>query len=170
MRRGATLSFVRPLVADPRDVDIVAAKFADLARARAAARDIRVRLRLAPDSIAIGSLGSTQYDEPVSDALLAGQFPDAVTASALAIIDTHGGVILDRRRDDEGQPGNATSSPILAPISETSRDRRRRSIRRSGKSVARSAGWIRRNRAATVEGGKRRAGLGQDSARNGSSR
>ncbi len=98
------MSSARPDPGDPPPVDILAARFDDPARARAAARDIRVRLRVPPDAIDIRPLGTTEYDRPASDVLLAGRFPEDLVEPATMLVESYGGRVVDRRNEAELYP------------------------------------------------------------------
>ena len=87
----------------------VGARFADLPAASRALGEIRANVAVEPDDLAVRPLGSTRYDVPSDDILLAGRFePDDVEA-VVGILEAHGGAILARR--PESPAGYEPASP-----------------------------------------------------------
>jgi len=76
---------------------IVGARFANLESANAALAEIRACVAIPREDVAVRPLGSTRYEEPVADFLLAGRFPAGEVDRALGIVEHHGGAILGRR-------------------------------------------------------------------------
>ena len=78
---------------------LVAARFRTVAAARAALAAIRSRIRVAQGDAGVGPLGSTRYDEPTGDFVLAGRFPDADVTTVVQIVAAQGGSVIDRRAE-----------------------------------------------------------------------
>ena len=75
----------------------VGARFTDLQTASTALGEIRASVAVAPGDLAVRPLGTTHYDAPTEDIVLAGRFaPDDVEA-VVEILEAHGGAILARR-------------------------------------------------------------------------
>ena len=81
---------------------LVGARFADLPTASAALGKIRASVPVGPGDVAVRPLGSTRYDVPSADILLAGRFePDDVDA-VVDILEAHGGDVLARGAENAG--------------------------------------------------------------------
>lgn len=86
----------------------VGARFADLQTASTALGEIRASVAVGPGDLAVRPLGSTRYDVPSADIVLAGRFePDDVEA-VVGILEAHGGAILARRPESSAIPDAAT--------------------------------------------------------------
>lgn len=105
----------------------VGARFSDLRMASTALGAIRARVAVGPGDLAVRPLGSTRYDVPSDDILVAGRFePDDVEA-VVGILEAHGGAILARRPEsaavqDSGPP-SAAARPARPPQAQPPRPR-----------------------------------------------
>jgi hypothetical protein len=78
---------------------IVGARFADLDSANAALGEIRASVAVPRGDVAVRPLGSTRYEAPAADFLLAGRFPEGDVDAVLGIVLQHGGTLLSKRVD-----------------------------------------------------------------------
>ncbi|HXG25884.1 MAG TPA: hypothetical protein VNL94_03410 [Candidatus Binatia bacterium] len=78
---------------------VLGARFSTLAAASAALLAIRASVTVAPGDVAVRLLGSTQYEHPVNDFLLAGRFADPHVDVVVAIVREHGGRVIERRQE-----------------------------------------------------------------------
>jgi hypothetical protein len=76
---------------------VLGVRFATPDAARSALREIRATIAVPAADVAVGALGSTSYDEPATEYLLAGQFADELVEAAAVIAERHGGVVVSRR-------------------------------------------------------------------------
>jgi hypothetical protein len=83
-----------------RGMYVVGARFGTLAAANAALQDLRSAVPVAPGDVAAWPLGSTRYDEPADAVLLAGRFAEEAVPVVLDVLESHGGEVIERRRDD----------------------------------------------------------------------
>jgi hypothetical protein len=114
---------------------VVGARFANLESANAALGDIRASVSIPRADVAVRPLGSTRYEEPASDFLLAGRFPTTEVARVLGIVERHGGTLLSRRIE---RPHPALAGSSGRPASNTSRDERGHAPERHGSHASRS--------------------------------
>ena len=70
---------------------LVGARFRALAGARAALRAVRASVRVVPGDVGVRPLGTTRYDSPIEDFLLAGRFEPGDVESVIRILHAHGG-------------------------------------------------------------------------------
>jgi hypothetical protein len=76
---------------------ILGARFKRDEPAFAALRELRARYDLREDDAAVWPLGTTQYDRPASDLILAGRFRPEVLDDVKALVEALGGtVVFDR--------------------------------------------------------------------------
>jgi hypothetical protein len=103
-------------------VHILGARFGTTHAALTALRELRARFALGEHEAEVLPLGSTQYDAPTSDLILAARFQPEVVPEAVAILEDLGGrvvvehpewqamplpVAIEPQRDWRGQaPGN----------------------------------------------------------------
>ena len=113
---------------------VVGARFANLESANAALGDIRASVAMPPTDVAVRPLGSTRYEQPASDFVLAGRFPAAEVERVLRIVELHGGTLLSRRLE---RPYSGFAGSIGAPASAI-RDERGRAPERHGSQASRS--------------------------------
>jgi len=76
---------------------VIGARFANLESAHAALGEIRASVGIPPGDVAVRPLGSTRYEEPTVDFLLAGRFPEREVDRVTAIVEEHSGMLLSRR-------------------------------------------------------------------------
>lgn len=76
---------------------VIGARFEELDRATAALGEIRARVRVAPGDVAVRPLGSTRYEAPAKDFLLAGRFEASDVDTVVAIVAAHDGSLIERR-------------------------------------------------------------------------
>ena len=107
---------------------VVGARFANLESANAALGDIRASVPMPPTDVAVRPLGSTRYEEPASDFLLAGRFPGVAVERVLRIVELHGGTLLSRRLE---RPYSGFAGSVGVPASAM-RDERGRAPERLG--------------------------------------
>lgn len=87
---------------------MVGARFRTLAAAVSALNAIRSAVTIAPGDAAVRPLGSTRYEEPCEDYLLAGRFDDGDVETVAAIVAARGGQVIERRREPAGRSTAAT--------------------------------------------------------------
>jgi hypothetical protein len=102
----------------------VGARFRDLRTASAALGEIRASVDVEPGDLAVRPLGSTRYDVPSDDIVLAGRFEPGDVEAVVEILEAHGGAILARR--PESPAGHE-----LAPPTGSDRDARARPAERA---------------------------------------
>jgi hypothetical protein len=111
----------------------VGARFADLPAASRALGEIRASVPVEPGDLAVRPLGSTRYDEPSDDLVLAGRFEPRDVDAVVGILESHGGAILARRpesparqapappaepdRDARARPAERRRPPVATPVS-----------------------------------------------------
>ena len=78
---------------------VVGGRFRAFAGALAALRAVRGSLAVSPGDVAVRPLGSTRYEVPASDFLLAGRFEAPDVDKVVGIIRAHGGRIVERRNE-----------------------------------------------------------------------
>jgi hypothetical protein len=101
---------------------LVGARFATMEAALAALRDIRGTLPVEPSDVGLRPLGTTRYDEPTRDLVVAGRFEPAEVERVVGIMEGHGGSILVRRQELR-RPGwpHTASTPVVVPPSRVDR-------------------------------------------------
>ena len=103
---------------------VMGARFRTLAAAGAALLAIRSAVTVPPGDAGVRPLGTTRYEEPTEDFLLAGRFADEDVEAVVGIIEAAGGRVIERRRDvprtgpaperSGGRPGVVASNPPWA--------------------------------------------------------
>jgi len=88
---------------------LVGARFRALAGARAALRAVRASVPVAPGDVGVRPLGTTRYDAPVEDFVLAGRFEPDDVETVIRILHAQGGRVVVRRID---------TSPVTTPRPE----------------------------------------------------
>ena len=96
---------------------LVGARFRALAGARAALRSVRASVSVVPGDVGVRPLGTTRYDAPVEDFVLAGRFEPGDVETVIRILHSHGGRIVARRIDP---PRVAAAAPSAAPSAASS--------------------------------------------------
>ena len=101
---------------------LVGARFATMEAALAALREIRGTLPVEPADVGLRPLGTTRYDEPIRDLVLAGRFESQDVDRVVEILEGHGGSILVRRQEPR-RPGwpHTSSTPVVVPPSRVDR-------------------------------------------------
>ena len=97
---------------------MIGARFRTLAAARAALRDVRAAVPVGSGDVAVRPLGSTTYDAPQEDFLLAGRFEPVDAGTVTVILHSQGGRIIERRADTVRQ------TSVMARPAETTTTRR----------------------------------------------
>ena len=103
----------------------VGARFTDLRTASTALGEIRASVAVAPGDLAVRPLGSTHYEAPSEDIVLAGRFEPGDVDTVVGILEAHGGAILARR------PESAAVQEGLPPQGGATRDARAGTAERS---------------------------------------
>ena len=96
---------------------VVGARFGSLAAAGAALLAVRSAVTVPPGDAGVRPLGSTRYEEPAEEYLLAGRFADDDVDVVIGIVESHGGRVIERRRDVPRVAAprvTATSNPPFA--------------------------------------------------------
>lgn len=78
---------------------LVGARFRALAGAHAALRALRTSVAVAPGDVGVRPLGTTRYEAPVDDFVLAGRFENDDVETVIRILHRYGGRLLLRRID-----------------------------------------------------------------------
>ena len=78
---------------------VIGARFRTVAAARAALRTVRASVSVPEGDVAVRPLGSTRYDAPEDQFLLAGRFEPHDGPAVVAILHSEGGRIIERRDD-----------------------------------------------------------------------
>ncbi|HET8784408.1 MAG TPA: hypothetical protein VFM38_02150 [Candidatus Limnocylindrales bacterium] len=101
---------------------LIGARFRTLAAATMALQAIRAGVPVAPGDIAVRPLGSTRYERPAEDFLLAGRFESDDVDAVVDIVLANGGRLLERRVE---VAGTSTSVSVEPPVDERAAGRRR---------------------------------------------
>jgi hypothetical protein len=99
---------------EPRGMILVGARFRALAGARAALRAVRASVPVVPADVGVRPLGTTRYDSPIDDFVLAGRFEPGDVESVIRILHAHGGRVVIRRLDSSTAATSATPAPATA--------------------------------------------------------
>ena len=129
---------------------VVGARFPDVESADAALQAIRAGVAVAPGDAGMRALGSTRYEEPATDFLVAGRFEAADVEAVLAIMERHGGAVLSRRAEWPNRVQRTGTPPTTVPATAGLRSNSGSGLAASPRGQIRAA--ARRPRAA----GKRR--------------
>jgi hypothetical protein len=97
-------------------VHVLGARFGTIHAALTALRELRTRFGLAEHDAEIRPLGSTQYDAPTSDLILAARFEPELVAEVVAILEHLGGNVVVEHPEWPGSPPPAESA-LLPPRS-----------------------------------------------------
>jgi hypothetical protein len=89
---------------------VLAARFRTISAASAALRAIRSAVTVAPGDSGVRPLGSTRYDAPTGDFLLAGRFEEQDVPAVIDIVATQGGKVIEQRSEPA-----TTGPPITSP-------------------------------------------------------
>jgi hypothetical protein len=101
---------------------VLGARFATLEAAGSALRDIRATVDVPAADVGVRPLGTTRYDAPVNEYLLAGRFADDVIDAAATAVERHGGVLFTLRSEAPRESRQAetvapeTRAPVAAVI------------------------------------------------------
>jgi hypothetical protein len=90
---------------------LLGARFRALAGAVAALRAIRSSVPVAPVDVGVRPLGSTTYEAPAEDFLVAGRFEPADVETVIRILHSNGGRVVERRIDPAMATPPRTESP-----------------------------------------------------------
>ena len=107
---------------EPRVMHVLGARFATLEAAGSALREIHATVDVPAVDVGVRPLGSTRYDAPATEYLLAGRFDDAQIDAAATVVERHGGVLFTlrsespRERRDALAVAPATRAPVAAVI------------------------------------------------------
>jgi hypothetical protein len=87
---------------------VLGARFRALAGARAALRAVRATVNVAPGDVGVRQLGTTRYEAPAEDFVVAGRFAPGDVAAVIEILHANGGRIIEQRVEPPGpQPREA---------------------------------------------------------------
>jgi hypothetical protein len=75
-------------------MSVVGARFGDLEAAIGALAELRARLGVLPGAAGVRPLGSTRYEHPAREFVLAGRFEPGQEVAVKEILARHGGVVL----------------------------------------------------------------------------
>ena len=78
---------------------VIGARFRTFAAARTALRAVRSSVAVAAGDVAVRALGSTRYDAPEEQFLLAGRFEPDDDAAVTEIVRSQGGSVIERRSE-----------------------------------------------------------------------
>jgi hypothetical protein len=92
---------------------VLGARFSDLESATAAMHAVRARIAIARGDVAVRPLGSTRYDEPAADFLLAGRFESGHVRAVADIVAEHGGTVISRRAELPGESVSARGRIVV---------------------------------------------------------
>jgi hypothetical protein len=120
---------------------VIGARFRTLAAASAALRAVRASVAVPAGDVAVRALGSTRYDAPEDQFLLAGRFAPEDAAEITAIVHSQGGRVIERRSDIER--GEAAPSEATAPSPRRAEVRGRLATRLASRPTAPIAGMLR---------------------------
>lgn len=121
---------------------MIGARFRTFAAARAALRAVRASVAVPAGDVAVRALGSTRYDAPEDQFLLAGRFDPEDAAEITAIVHSQGGRVIERRSDTVRGPGAAPDVALRGDGSEPARGPRSRT-RLASRPTAPIAGMLR---------------------------
>jgi hypothetical protein len=102
---------------------VVGARFSDRDAAVAALHDLRVHVSVTRADVGVRPLGSTRYDRPTFDHLLAGRFETRDVETVVGILERHGGVIVWRREEWLRPAASAATSTPKPPNGRPARTR-----------------------------------------------
>jgi hypothetical protein len=125
---------------------VIGARFRTLAAARAALRAVRASVAVPPGDVAVRALGSTRYDAPEDQFLLAGRFDPADAAEITAIVHSQGGRVIERRSDivrGQAAPPVATTPVATGPSALGAATPGRLAARLASRPTAPTAGMLR---------------------------
>jgi hypothetical protein len=103
-------------------MQVLGARFATQAAAGSALREIRATVPVPADAVGERPLGSTHYEAPPTEYLLAGRFEDHESDAAASIVEQHGGILFTLRSETPRERRNpapvtpATQAPVAAVI------------------------------------------------------
>jgi len=92
-------------------VHVLGARFGTIHAALTALRELRARFGLGEHDAEIRPLGSTQYDAPTSDLILAARLEPEVVAEVVAILEHLGGRVVVEHPEWPGSPPEAPQRP-----------------------------------------------------------
>ena len=108
---------------------VVGAKFDTSAKARAALAAVQESVTPGAGEAGVRPLGSTRYDEPTEEFILAGRFDDSQVDAVIEIIERHGGTLLERRVEAPTAGGAPQWRPQPSPMhARPARTRPRRPV------------------------------------------
>jgi len=93
-------------------MELVGARFSDAGAAETAMGEIRESVTVGTDDMATHALGSTRYESPSADVVLAGRFDPADAEAVLRILRRHGGTIVLLRNE----PRDAGEARLQTPV------------------------------------------------------
>jgi hypothetical protein len=92
-------------------VHVLGARFGTTHAALTALRELRARFGLGEHDAEVLPLGSTQYDAPTSDLILAARFKPELVPQAVEILEDLGGRVLVEQSEGPGHPSPVASDP-----------------------------------------------------------
>ncbi len=119
----------------------IGARFADIQTASAALGEIRASVAVGPGDLALRPLGSTRYDVPSDDIVLAGRFEPGDVDAVVGILMAHGGAILAQHSESRAPRESAQHE---TPVSDARVSRDRESHTRTTDRVRERRGMTRK--------------------------
>jgi hypothetical protein len=92
-------------------VHVLGARFGTTHAALTALRELRARFGLGEHDAEVLPLGSTQYDAPTSDLILAARFKPELVPQAVEILEDLGGRVVVEQSEGPGPPSPVASDP-----------------------------------------------------------
>jgi hypothetical protein len=96
---------------------VIGARFRTVGAARAALRGVRASVAVPAGDVAVRPLGSTRYDAPEEQFLLAGRFEPADVPAVTAIVHAEGGKVIERRSDPRRPAAQRPDASARPPTS-----------------------------------------------------
>jgi hypothetical protein len=94
-------------------VHVLGARFGTTHAALTALLELRARFSLGEHDVEVLPLGSTEYDAPTSDLILAARFKPELVPEVVAIVEDLGGRVVVEHAEWPGQPAPVASDPGL---------------------------------------------------------
>lgn len=92
-------------------MQILGARFGTAHAALTALRELRARFALGEQDAEVLPLGTTEYDAPTSDLILAARFHPEVVPQAVTILEDLGGKVVAEQSEWAGSPPSGSPPP-----------------------------------------------------------
>jgi hypothetical protein len=92
-------------------VHVLGARFGTTHAALTALRELRARFALGEHDAEVLPLGSTQYDAPTSDLILAARFKPELASAVVAVLEDLGGRVVVEHSEWSGSPPPGEPAP-----------------------------------------------------------